>query len=241
MDRALQNSGRTTKSDIDDQDDIEELGVKKLSCSQSLVHSAYDSAESIATPPDSDLDDEQLRKMPASPLCIWEREENAGQARPYHSERLSLMVQSYRNPEVSGKPDAECVHKREANAQRTQAYHSRRDSLTVSSSRESSKFQGNLMRCFRATVNRVRTRFPKETEVTNRETDSRVVFILFSNLMTWQMLGNLFWWKQDHSLNQARCKLVKQEQVDLLTVVSMNFSNKLVLKDWNWRTPITVQ
>ena len=34
---------------IDDQD--EEIGVKTLSCSQSLVQSAYDSAESIATPP----------------------------------------------------------------------------------------------------------------------------------------------------------------------------------------------
>ena len=53
---------------IDDQDDIEEIGVKKWSYSQSLVHSAYDSAESTATPPDSDLEDEQLRKMLASPL-----------------------------------------------------------------------------------------------------------------------------------------------------------------------------
>ena len=46
---------------------------------------------------------------------------------------------------------------------------------------ESSKFQGNLMRCFRATVNRVRTRFPKETEVTNRETHSRIVFVRTSS------------------------------------------------------------
>ena len=38
---------------IDDQDDIEEIGVKPLSYSQSLIHSAYDSAESFATPPDS--------------------------------------------------------------------------------------------------------------------------------------------------------------------------------------------
>ena len=45
----------------DDQDDFEEIDVKPLSCSQSL-------AESIATPPDSDLEDEQLRKMLASPL-----------------------------------------------------------------------------------------------------------------------------------------------------------------------------
>ena len=46
---------------IDDQDGIEEIGVKPLSYSQSLIHSAYDSLESIATPPDSDLEDEQSR------------------------------------------------------------------------------------------------------------------------------------------------------------------------------------
>ena len=39
--------------EIDDQDDIEEIGVKPMSYSQSLIHSAYGSAESIATPPDS--------------------------------------------------------------------------------------------------------------------------------------------------------------------------------------------
>ena len=58
---------------IDDQDDIEEIGVKPLSYSQSLVHSAYDSTKRIATPPDSDLEDEGLRKMLASPLYIQER------------------------------------------------------------------------------------------------------------------------------------------------------------------------
>ena len=35
---------------------------------------------------------------------------------------------------------------------------------------EISKLQRNLMQYFRGTVNRVKTRFPKETEVTNRET-----------------------------------------------------------------------
>ena len=111
---------------IVDQDDIEALGVKPLSHSQSLIHSAYDSAESIATPPDSDLEDEQLRKMLASLVFFQERKENEGQTRAYYSERESLMIHSSRNPEVSGKLDAECVQKREANAQRTQAYHSRR-------------------------------------------------------------------------------------------------------------------
>ena len=61
-------------STSDDQDDIEEIGVKPLSHCQSLIHSAYDSAESIATPPDSDFEDEELRMMLASPLYVQERE-----------------------------------------------------------------------------------------------------------------------------------------------------------------------
>ena len=65
LDRTMFN---LSNQEIDDQDDIEEIGVKPLSYSQSLIHSAYDSAESIATPPDWDLEDEQLRKMLASPL-----------------------------------------------------------------------------------------------------------------------------------------------------------------------------
>ena len=36
------------------------IGVKSLSCNQSLIRSAYDSAESIA---DSDLEDERLREI----------------------------------------------------------------------------------------------------------------------------------------------------------------------------------
>ena len=31
----------------------------------------------------------------------------------------------------------------------------------------------------------------------------------------------------------------KNKKGDLSRIVSMNFSNKLILKDWNWRTPIT--
>ena len=37
--------------------DIEEIGVKPSSYSQSLKHSVYDSVEGIATPADSDLED----------------------------------------------------------------------------------------------------------------------------------------------------------------------------------------
>ena len=65
--------------------------LKKMVSNRCPTASAYDSAESIATPPDS--------------------------------ERHSPVIHPSRNPEVSGKPDAECVQKG------TQAYHSRRESL----------------------------------------------------------------------------------------------------------------
>ena len=55
----------------------EDLRVKPLSFHQSTIASTYDSAESIATLPDSDLDDEQIRALLASPLYLQEREANA--------------------------------------------------------------------------------------------------------------------------------------------------------------------
>ena len=74
------------------------------------------------------------------------------------------------------------------------------------------------MKCFHAAMNRVKTFFPKETEVTNRETVSRVVFILFFFLLTRQMLGrSLLDGSKHHLLNQARSELTKQEhQVESL-------------------------
>ena len=89
--------------------------LRKLLSNRCLIHSACDSAESIATSPDLDLEDKQLRKMRPSPLKIQEREEHEGQTRACHSERESLMINSSQNPKVSGKPDAKCVQKREAN------------------------------------------------------------------------------------------------------------------------------
>ena len=169
---------------IDDQDDFEELGVRPLSYSQSLIHSAHDSTESIATPPDSDLEDQQLRKMLASPLYT----------------------------EVSVKPDAESAQKREANAQRTQSLSLKTRKFDVKFFSRLTNLQGNLVQCFRATVNRVITRFPKETEVTNRETVSRVVFILFLELLTPTNVGKILLdVNKDHLLNQARSELMKQE------------------------------
>ena len=197
------------KQITDDQDDIEEIGVKPLSYSHSMTHSAFDSAESIATPPDSALEDEQLRKMLASPLYFREREENEGQARAYHSERESLMIRSSRNPEVSGKPDAECVKKREANAQRT--FRETRCSVSCQSQntfseRDRSDEPGN--------------RFESSVHYVFRFAD-------LANVGKSLLDGN-----KDHLLN-------RNIKWDLSTVVSMCSSNKLMLKDWNWRTPIT--
>ena len=145
----------------------------------------------------------------ASPLYIREREESEGQARAYHSERESLMIRSSRNPEVSGKPDAECVQKWEASAQRTQAYHSRRECLMTNSSRDL-EVSGKPDAVFSCHYESSQNTFSKETEVTNRETSSRVVFILLlwpSNVGRCLLDGN-----KDHSLNQARSEIMKQEQ-----------------------------
>ena len=56
----------------------EDLCVKSLFFHRPSIASTCDSAESIVTPPPvSDLDDEQLRALLASPLYLQEREENA--------------------------------------------------------------------------------------------------------------------------------------------------------------------
>ena len=71
-------------------DEFGKLGVRSLSCNQSQIYSAYDSAESIA---DSDLEDEQLRKMPASPLYIQERDGDFDSSRKTRvSGKLDAMV-----------------------------------------------------------------------------------------------------------------------------------------------------
>ena len=58
--------------------------VEPLFFHRSSKTSTYDSAESIATPPpESDLDDEQMRTMLASPLK--KRQASADRSRVYHS------------------------------------------------------------------------------------------------------------------------------------------------------------
>ena len=64
---------------------------------------------------------------------------------------------------------------------------------------------------------------------------------MFSNTLIRQIWGDLF-------LKGTKIVCLVREDLkwwsrnikwDLLTIVSMSFSNKLMIKDWNWRTPIT--
>ena len=68
---------------------ITEIGgqVKSLSYNQSLLSSTQDSIESITTPQEADMDDEQLRTLLASPLYLQERGASAERSQVYHSER----------------------------------------------------------------------------------------------------------------------------------------------------------
>ena len=52
--------------------ELEHLCVRPLSFHQSIIASTSDSAESIATFPESDYDDEQLRALLGSPLYLQE-------------------------------------------------------------------------------------------------------------------------------------------------------------------------
>ena len=192
---------------------MEEIGVKLSSCSKSLTHSGHDSAERFATPPNSDLEDEQIRKMLASPLYIREREENEGQARACHSKRESLTIQSSRNPQVSGKKDAECVQKREENAQRTQDCHSRRESLMTSSSRdlEVSGKSDAMFSCLSESSRNTLSERNRSNESGNRFESSVHSVLRFAdpaNVGRSLLEGN-----KDHLLSQARSELMKQEDL----------------------------
>ena len=102
----------TTRSIVDNQenmhltedDQISELEdrVKSLSYTQSFPPSTHDSAESIATPPESDFDDEQLRALLASPLYLQERGASAERSQVKNSERESLISSSSQDPRTRG-------------------------------------------------------------------------------------------------------------------------------------------
>ena len=68
------------------------------------ITSTYDSAESIATlPPESDLDDEQIRALLVSPLSLQGREASADRSQVHFSVRENLVSCSSQVPKSIGK------------------------------------------------------------------------------------------------------------------------------------------
>ena len=76
-----------------------------------------------------------------------------------------------------------------------------------------------------------------KTEATNWEISSRVVFILFLDLLTHQMLEDLLLMaiKITCSVRQDLNSWSRNTKWNLWTTVLLSFSNKLMLKDWNCR------
>ena len=88
--------------------------VKTLSYNQSLLSSTQDSIESIATPQEADVDDEQIRALLASPRYLPEREASAERSQVDHSEREGLISRSSQvlNFIGTGRPVAWLSHQK---------------------------------------------------------------------------------------------------------------------------------
>ena len=85
----------------------EELRVKPSFFQRPSITSTYDSAESIGTPPpESDLDDEQIRALLFSPRYLHEREANADRSQVYHSVEENLMSGSSQDSKSTVTPVA---------------------------------------------------------------------------------------------------------------------------------------
>ena len=85
----------------------DDLCVKPLFFHRPSTTSTYDSVESIATLPHaSDLDDEQIRALLASPLYLQEREASADRSQVYHPARENLVSSSSQVPKSTWKPVA---------------------------------------------------------------------------------------------------------------------------------------
>ena len=102
--------------------------VKPMFFDRPSVTSTYDSPESIATlPPESDLDDEQIRNMLASPLYSQEREASADRSRVNHSYRENSVSSSSLFRASGRRPAAVFSHKRKSN----QESHSDREGISL--------------------------------------------------------------------------------------------------------------
>ena len=150
------------------------------------------------------------------------------------------MIQSSRNPEVLGKLDAECVQMREANAQRTQGYHSRRESLMASSSRglEVSGKLDAMFSCLSESNQNTFSGRERSNEPGNRFESS--VHSVFKFADPANVGKSLLDGNKDHSLNQARSELMKQEhQVGSLDSCFDELQQQAYAQRLECRRPIT--
>ena len=175
----------------EDMDEFGKVGAEVF-YNQSLIHSDYDSAESIA---DSDLEDGELRKMLASPLFFQEREGN---------------FDSSRKPRVSGKLDAMVVQERSKCTTDTRWSLKTRelDVKFISRARVSGKLDARFSFDSEPTLNTFLTRNQGNELGDQFESSVRSVFRFAdpSNVG-----GSLLEGDKDHLLNQARFELLKQE------------------------------
>ena len=87
--------------------------IKSIFFHKPSMMSTHDTPESIAPlPPESDLDDDQIRNMLALPLYLQEREASADRSLVYHSFRESSVSSSSHFRGNAGKPAALFSHTR---------------------------------------------------------------------------------------------------------------------------------
>ena len=120
------------------------------------------------------------------------------------------------------KPEAEVIGKRVASAQRTQAEHSRTDGSKSNSSQEP------------------RASGKPDAVFSSWSDEPGNQFVLCSNMLIRQNWEDLFL-----KVMNIPCSVIwdlnlcsKNIQLDVSISLSMSFSNKLLLKDWNYRTPV---
>ena len=106
------------------------MEIKPMFFHKLSMTSTCDTSESIATPPESDLDDDQIRNMLASPLYFQVREASADLSPVYHSFRELISVKAQGNLPHTRKSsqdafsDRECISSGHQTVQKKKVKHS---------------------------------------------------------------------------------------------------------------------
>ena len=101
--------------------------------------------------------------------------------------------------------------------------------------------QGNLSRCFQAKIGWIKKRFPTERIFPLDINRFSGAMNPSSDSLSGQMLRNLFLMETEFTclLKQDLNSWSRSTKWNLLTLASVNSSNKLMLSGWNWRTPFS--